>query len=232
MDLVKRVATSALGTYVAYLAYGVTHPSMLRRAGPFDAYKPLAGDAIVANPQWQTTFTRIIEAPPEDVWPWLVQMGWGRAGYYTWYPWDNGGVPSADRIVPELQDLAIGGVIPDGPRSREGFGVWRVHTLERPWTMVLVSKRNLITGREIEDGDGSNESFIDCSWAFVLEPLTGNRTKLVIRVRAAFERLHGAAFMSRVARLVFGVGDAVMEQSLLDGIKERAEARVLQQATV
>jgi hypothetical protein len=224
MELIRTAASSALGTYLAYLAYGLTHPTMLWRAKRADAERSLPGDGIVPDAQWRTTVTRIIDAEPADVWPWIVQMGWGRAGYYTWYPYDNGGVPSADRIVPELQTLGIGDVVPDGPRSSEGYGVWRVHTIERPSVLVLVSRRNLITGREIEAGDTGSDSFVDCSWAFVLEELEDHRTKLFVRVRAAFQRTPATTIMSHVARLVFGVGDAVMEQSLLDGLKQRAEA--------
>jgi len=115
-------------------------------------------------------------------------------------------------------------VIPDGPRANEGFGVWYVQVIDPPHVLILVSKRNLVTGREIGANDTGHDSYVDSSWAFVLEELHGDRTKVTIRVRAAFQRMRVPFVMARVARLLFGVGDAVMEQSLLDGLKKRAEA--------
>jgi hypothetical protein len=81
--------------------------------------RPLPGDYCTPKPMAVTTHAITIDAPPERVWPWLVQMGWGRGGWYTarWvdralFP-KNG--PSADRIVPELQDLKVGDAVLDGP---------------------------------------------------------------------------------------------------------------------
>src|SRR5690606_11236338 len=66
----------------------------------------LEGDDIVPDARAQLTHATTIDAPPRDVWPWLVQMGGQRAGWYSWDILDNGGVRSASRIVPELQHLA------------------------------------------------------------------------------------------------------------------------------
>lgn len=219
----RHLATSAAGTYAAYLAHGLLHPRLLRASAGAEAAQSLAGDDLVANPHWCTTFATTIHAPRERVWPWLVQIGYGRAGWYTWYPYDNGGVPSADWIVPALQSLAVGDVIPDGPRAREGFGQWRVQALDRPRAMVLVSRRNPMTGREIAEGDSTSERFIHCSWAFVLEETAPRECRLLVRVRARLERFERAALLAHAAHLLFGVGDTVMERSLLEGVKVRAE---------
>jgi proline iminopeptidase len=220
---IRQVATSAAGTYAAYVAHGVLHPALLRANAGLDARAALPGDELVPDPHWVTTFATRIHAPRDVVWPWLVQIGYGRAGWYTWYRWDNGGVASADRIVPELQDLAVGDEIPDGPRAHEGFGVWRVHTLARPSAMVLFSRRNPMTGREIAPDDRSDEKFIACSWAFALAPTAENECKLRVRVRARLERFEHARLLARGAHLLFGVGDTVMERTLLDGVRDRAE---------
>src|SRR5829696_8141190 len=83
--------------------------------------RSLPGDGLCADPQIVTTHAVTIDAPPEHVWPWLVQMGWGRGQWYTarWvdrllFP-DNG--PSADVLVPEWQHLAVG-----GPHPRRAAG--------------------------------------------------------------------------------------------------------------
>jgi hypothetical protein len=157
------------------------------------------------------------------VWPWLVQMGYGRAGYYTWYRYDNGGVPSATRIIPELQGLKVGDVVPDGPKVDQGFGVWRVVALDPPRALLLRSRRNLVDGREIPVDDTSDDAFVDCTWAFVLEEAPCETTKVLVRVRASLHRVRRPALAGRAARLLFGVGDTVMERTLLEGLRQRVE---------
>ena len=75
------------------------------------------GDDILSDAHAQLTHATTIDAPPGDVWPWLLQMGCQRAGWYSWDALDNAGLRSADRIIPELQHLAVGDVLP-GPAGR------------------------------------------------------------------------------------------------------------------
>ena len=77
-----------------------------------EAARPLPGDELVTKADYIATRAITIEAPPRDVWPWLVQIGSGRAGWYTYDRIDNAGVPSATEIIPELQRLAVGDLIP------------------------------------------------------------------------------------------------------------------------
>lgn len=222
--LIRKAGTSGVGTYLAYVVYGALHPQLLR-PGTTDeeARRPLKGDEVIADPDWQTTFAIRIDAAPADVWPWIVQIGWGRAGWYTWYPLDNGAVPSADRIVPELQRLAVGDAIPDGPRAAEGFGVWRVLALDPERLMLLHSRRDPVSGREAPRGDAAKGPLIDCSWAFVLERVTPAVTRLVVRVRARTHGIESGSLVAQAVRLFFGLGDNVMERTLLEGVKRRAE---------
>jgi len=222
----RRAGLSALGVYTAYVIHGLRHPALLRAAvTSADRRASLPGDEIVRDPDWVTNFAIDIAASPDEVWPWLVQMGFGRAGYYTWFPLDNGGVPSAEAIVPSLQGLAVGDIVPDGPRAAEGFGVWRVCVLDRPRAIVLHSRRNLVTGHEVPTGGDGRESYVNCSWVFSpIETATGH-TRLRVRVRA---RSVGKPWMRpalRAARLLFGFGDNVMENTMLAGIRERVEQR-------
>lgn len=223
---VHRAATSAFGTYAAYVAHGVAHPSLLVPSGvPSDAELALPGDELVPDPSWTADFSTPIRGEPVDVWPWIVQIGYGRAGWYTWYPLDNGGVASADMIVPALQALAVGDVIPDGPRADEGIGVWRVRALEPERAMVLYSHRRPLTGYELRDGDPFPAS-LACSWAFALRREEANRTRLHVRVRAKVYAA-GSPLTARLARWFFGIGDTVMENTMLDGIRERVESAVV-----
>jgi hypothetical protein len=76
-----------------------------------EAVRPLPGDHVVAKADYLATRAITINAPPQDVWPWLVQIGSGRAGWYTYDRLDNAGVPSAIEIVPDLQHLQVGDVV-------------------------------------------------------------------------------------------------------------------------
>jgi proline iminopeptidase len=222
----KRAGLSALGTYTAYVVHGLLHPSLLRsHATRAERREALPGDEVVVDPDWVTDFAIDIAAAPADVWPWLVQMGYGRAGYYTWYPLDNGGVDNAATIVPALQGLRVGDVIPDGPRANQGFGIWRVRELVTNRTLVLHSRRTLLTGYEVPSGAEVDQTFVDCTWLFELTETAPGSTRLHVRVRA---RSHGAPWTApaaRAARLVFAWGDSVMENSLIAGIRDRAEQR-------
>src|SRR5689334_5036036 len=83
----------------------------------------LPGDDLLPAARAQVTHHIDIQAAPDRVWPWLVQMGRGRAGWYSWDRLDNGGVPSADRIIPALQTLAVGDILPIKPNSPDGMAV-------------------------------------------------------------------------------------------------------------
>ena len=74
---------------------------------------PLQVDALVPEPIFASTHAITIDAPPEQVWPWIAQMGAGRAGWYSWDAIDNGGAPSSTRIIPELQSVARGDIMPE-----------------------------------------------------------------------------------------------------------------------
>jgi len=227
----RRAVVSAPGIYAAYLVHGLRNPKLLRPGvTASERAEALPGDEIVLRPDWTTNFAVDIAAPPDKVWPWLVQIGYGRAGWYTWFPMDNGGVPSAEVIVPALQTLAVGDVIPDGARAAEGFGVWRVHTLERPRWLVLHSRRNPVTGREIPPSGDGRDAFIDCSWAFVLVENMPGQTRLRVRVRVRFHGKVWIAPVARAARILFGLGDNVMENTMLAGIRARAERAAMASA--
>lgn len=225
----RRAGSTAVGTYAAYVAYGVLHPPLRRpHVTAAERAEVLPGDELVAAPEWITDFAIDICAPPAAVWPWLVQLGWGRAGWYTWYPLDNGGVPSAEAIVPALQGLRVGDVIPDGPRAAAGYGVWRVHTLDAPHALVLTSRRNPFDGRELAPDEPAGALALDCTWVFVVRDATPGHSRLRVRVRAHLQGAPRLTLLASGLRALFGVGDNVMENSLLAGVRFRAERAVAQ----
>ena len=106
------------------LTWGSTDDEIARR---------MPGDDVVANPSFSATRAVTVEAPPERIWPWIVQMGYQRAGFYSWDRLDNDGVPSAEHILPEYQDLSLGDLI---PLSSDADA--RVTVLEPNTALVLV----------------------------------------------------------------------------------------------
>ena len=141
----------------------------------------LPGDRIVAKPKVVTNHAITIEAPPEAVWPWLTQMGWHRAGWYTARWVDRllfpANWPSADRLIPELQDLKIGSFIPDGALET-GCG-FIVEELDPGRALVLHSTSHVPESWRTKYG-----ASLDWSWTFSLTPLgEERRTRFLFRSR-------------------------------------------------
>jgi hypothetical protein len=169
-------------------------------ATPEEAVLALPGDDLLQNADIVATRAITIDAPASAIWPWLVQMGPGRAGAYT-YDWIENlfglNMHSADRIHPEWQDLRVGDVL----RSRE----------DRPGMRVEVLEPNRVLSNRSEAGDWL--------WTFALVPGSGS-TRLISRNRIAMQ---GAAAGQRLGMLVMEPGSLVMERKMLLGIKQRAE---------
>jgi hypothetical protein len=176
----------------------------------------LPGDELVPEPNLGYTRGITVDARPEDVWPWVAQMGQGRGGFYSYDGLENlfrCDIHSADRVLPALQEVALGDVVRLAPGGAPSF---RVHMVAPPTVLVLVS-----AGTESKDQPappGVDEPVV--TWQWVLRPLDGGRrTRLLVRQRLS--RPHGQRLLWR---LVEPVG-FVMERRMLRGIKERAERR-------
>jgi hypothetical protein len=175
-------------------------------AGKHERLRALPGDEFIPNPVGCLTHGITIRRAPKDVWPWLVQMGAGRAGWYSYDFIDNGGTHSADEIKPELQNVKIGETFPALPGIRDGFTL-----------LAFEPVRSLILGWRAPDGR------LLSTWAFVLEETQNRRTRLLVRVRGgAGYRFHGLSWT--FAKLLLIPGHFVMERKQLKGIARRAEA--------
>ncbi|MGZ4597219.1 MAG: hypothetical protein ACXV3V_09865 [Actinomycetes bacterium] len=207
-------------TVAVALAAGAVEGGLIRLGRTYGSTRQeraarLPGDDIVAEPRVQTDHAVTIDAPPSAVWPWLVQMGWGRGGWYTarWvdrllFP-ANG--PSADRVVPELQDIAVGTFIPDGPPETE-CGL-HVVDLQPGRALVLRSTSHL-------PKSWRDRAVLDWSWAFVLRPLDdGRRTRYHFRSRWVTEPW----WFSLGGWLAIVPADFLMSRDHLQGVRERAE---------
>jgi pimeloyl-ACP methyl ester carboxylesterase len=186
-------------------------------------------DALVSNAIFSATHAVTIDAPPEQVWPWIAQMGAGRAGWYSWDAIDNGGTPSACRVNPDLQSILPGDVMPAVPGATDAFVVASV---DPPNDLILT----------VPDGQGGNV----VAWEHVLNPLDGGRTRVITRAHASSGWLDRAratspadrrrifierayAMLARLPRpLVVGfatLGHRFMEARHLRGIQRRASHR-------
>jgi len=165
-----------------------------------EASEPLPGDDLLADPGTVTTRAITIQAPASLIWPWLVQLGPGRGGAYT-YDWIENllglDMHSADQILPQYQDLKIG----DAQHLGQNGPVLRVAALEPECALVLRS----------DDGNWI--------WAFALRR-NGDGTRLISRNRIASAR---TPLARAAATYLMEPGSLVMERKMLLGIKQRAE---------
>ena len=184
-------------------------PSLLRsvRPSPFEQTRSLPGDRLIESSVATLTHGITIEAARADVWPWLVQMGAGsRAGWYSYDRLDNGGVTSAEHIVPALQMIAIGTLFPALPGVTDGF-----HVLQ------FQPQRNLVLGWRGADGTP------DVTWAFVLKQVGPTRTRLIVRVRAG-SRYPVYGMPPWLGFPLIRIVHFIMERKQLLGIARRAES--------
>jgi hypothetical protein len=205
-----------------------------------EVHKALPGDEVVPHPMLETTHTVPIEASAEEIWPWLVQMGHYRAGFYADPSWwdkysdkylrslsrkeaEESGygfreVPSDERIIPEFQDLKEGDTILDGP---PGSVFFTVRLMEPNRALVLYSDTHLrfLVPRSIRENPrhGICGEF---SWAFVLEEKGERNTRLIVRTRARYgPRLYRALTM----QFVLVGGEYFTTRKMVYGIKRRVE---------
>jgi hypothetical protein len=219
----ERLSVAAAAAGAAAAAYVlVVRPWHLRWGASADeARQPLPGDELVPRPRMETTRAVTIAAPAGRVWAWLVQLGTGRAGWYSYDALENLmglRVRSASGIVPEFQQLAVGDVIPAAPAPYVGF---RVRRVEPPRTLVTSAALDLSTGRRLDPGGPHAGRRLDGSWAFVLQRRDESRCRLLARLRADYAPgpLNDLAVRAVLEPLHF-----LMERRMLQGIKRRAEA--------
>lgn len=178
--------------------------------------RSLPGDELVPQPMLDYTRAITIEARAADIWPWLVQIGQGRGGLYSYEGLENlvgCDIHNLDRIVPELQDLQVGDLIRMGP---QGYPCFRVWALEPGRALVLLA------------ADPKTEQAVDlvpqpkgysvATWQFYLDEQDNGTTRLIVRQRLAHSR--DLALMWRLVEPVdFVMGRKMMRT--LKGLVER-----------
>jgi hypothetical protein len=162
------------------VVYGVWVRPQLWRWGATDeeVAGPYPGADLVPEGERGATMAVTIEAPPDQVWPWLVQMGGDRGGWYSWDRLDNGGRPSAQKVHPEWQDLALGDYVKYWTAAGP-VDAWEVAALEPNRFLGLRGLTDL-RGRNLDPKQPRPSAYIEGLWGFVLNELPGGRTRLII----------------------------------------------------
>jgi hypothetical protein len=161
---------------------------------------PMPGDDLVPGCQYRTTRAVTINAPPRSVWPWLVQVGVGKAGFYSLDLLDNLGRPSAAEILPEHQSLVVGQWVAMTPKPSTATA-FKVHSFE-PERMLVWAKP-------------------DSTWVWRLTGHPAGSTRLVTRIRARY--VWSKPRSAALSILLMECGDFAMLRKMLLGIKARAE---------
>jgi hypothetical protein len=158
----------------------------------------MAGDELLVNPEFNTTRVVEINAPLEDVWPWIVQMGMGRGGFYNFDMLDNAGKPSADSIIQEYQDMKVGDLI---------LGLLQVKEI-KPKTSIL--------WRFLKGAGG----WENATWSWGLYETDNGKTRLVSRLR---QKYASDSFLATVIYSFQEMTEIFMMRTCLLGIKRRVE---------
>ena len=236
----------ALGATVAGAAAAAAGIRVVRGAheqwgvDPSESARSLPGDDLVPEPDAIDTRVIDIDAAVEAVWPWLVQMGYGRAGWYSYDALDMD-EPSALTIEERWQSLAVGDIVPTHPG-----GGFEVKVLEAPDSLVLYLDREMVEAQERaaeeakRGGVGAATANVRAtstylsqavdgdfaaSWAFRLEPRGDGRCRLIERFRVRMEAPSKAQRFMGLARGALGFGVFVMTRRHMLGVKDRAEGR-------
>jgi hypothetical protein len=191
---VAALGVVSFGVYLRFI-----RPWQLRwGATDEEVARAMPGDDVVTSPTFNATRGVTINAQPEEIFPWLVQIGFKRAGWYS-YDWiDNAGIQSAEHILPEFQHVAVGDFIPMTTDGKMAF-----------WVKDFEVNRFLLWW----DNKG------EMTWYWGLYPQDDSQTRLITRVRMRYPWRSPLI----LADLVLDVGDIVMMRKCLLGIKQRAE---------
>jgi hypothetical protein len=226
MDILKVGIGIGIAVGVAGFVYALgIRPWQLRRgATEAEVRRSLPGDDLVPDPKFGYTHAVTINAPASEVWPWLVQIGYKRAGWYS-HDWLHrlmgiaGSVDdehrSARRIIPKLQDLKVGDVVEIAP----GMG-YAVAGMEPGQALILHSRVDTDKWESLASDDPLPEKYLTSSWVWVLEEIDDETTRLIVRVRSDYSP---GLLSTLTAGIPNELGSLVMQPKTLRTLKQRAE---------
>jgi hypothetical protein len=201
----KRGAAAVVGSAAAYLL--VVRPWQLRwGATDEEHHANLAGDDLIPNPDLLATRAITVHTVADQVWPWIAQLGQGRGGFYSYDALENlvgCDIHSADRIVPQWQDLKVGDQVNLYPKVG-------------PSVAVVEPGRALVLRGGVPMGTVPPP--YDFTWAFVVREQPDGTTRLLVRERYGYTQPWAPLLVEPVAVVSF-----VMSRRMLRGIRDRAE---------
>ena len=211
---------AAAGAAVALAVYAAVLRPRLQWLGTRDEERTAtyAGDDLIPGGHRYGAMATTIAAPPERVWPWLVQMGCDRAGFYSFDRLDNGGRPSADHIHPQWQDLREGDRIASAPDGSRWFDV-ALLVPER--ALVLRASVTVPAARNFDPADGLPRAYSDSTWGFFLRPTVDGHTRLIVTGKA---RGKPHAPVAVANWLFWDPAHWVMQLKQFAGLRRRAES--------
>lgn len=214
----KRTLPFALGTIAAGVAvYGMSVRALRWGATDEEILATWPGDDLSPNAICRATRAVTIHASADKVWPWLVQIGQDRGGFYS-YSWlENlvgARIHNADRILPDIPERKVGDTVWMSPKERYGGkGCMKVAAVEPARAMVLVSPDDYETVPKIGRAPGG-------CWTFILHPIDSGSTRLILRSRSAEDESLPFKLFNR---LVFDPAHFIMERKMMLEIKRLAE---------
>ena len=168
-----------------------------------EVHAAMPGEELLPHPMLCATRAVTIGATPEQVWPWIVQMGYGRGGFYAIDIIDNNAQPSADHLIPALQNLKVGDTMPTSP-----LGGFTIDSIDPPVSMVMTFTADALPGVGMSGVT-----------AMRLIRTPARSTRLICRLQADFD----STIASRLYYLLFEPGDFLMMRQMMLGIRDRAE---------
>lgn len=215
-SILRRVLTALMFNILSWLAFllvvAALYFAFLRDmqmtwgATDDDVNRAMMGDELLIDPEMNATRAIEIKATPEEIWPWVVQMGCGRAGYYGFDNLDNAGASSSDSILAEHQELKVGDSIPGG--------------IYKGKTWYLMGVGDIEPGKEMLWVFAEGTPWSGATWSWGLYPIDDERTRLVARLRQKYAL---DSFQGVVSSSLIDATEILMMRTTLRGIKLRAE---------
>jgi proline iminopeptidase len=210
------VAAALVGVYAT-----VVRPRLLRSGATAEEVRsPFPGSDLVPGGVRGATMAVTIDGPPRLVWPWLVQMGRGRAGWYSWDRLDNGGVPSADRIHPEWQNISVGDRLLSTSDGEHWFEVAAVE----PERFLALRATFDIRGRQFASSGLRPRAYTDSTWSFLLKELPEQRTRLIV---SGYQTGRPRLVQALTGFLIWEPSHWIMQRRQFTNLKRRAKREAI-----
>jgi proline iminopeptidase len=207
------VLTASLGVYGL-----LVRPRLVRwGATDHEVERPFPGaDLIPSGQRSSSTMAVTVDAPPRDVWPWLLQMGYGRGGWYSWDHLDNWGHASSEALHPEWQHVAVGDHL---PALADGSQWWEVAALEPDHFLGLRMSLDL-KGHPFDPTGPRPRFYTDSLWGFLLEETPERQTRLIV---SGYWVLEPRWLQPFVTATVFEPSHWIMQRRQFQNLKRRVE---------